>query len=590
MKFCKIAGSALTALLVFFISAVHISAAAPSGKLPVLHIDTENNTPITSKEEYLPATYYLDPCGIEGVEAFGTAESPLPLQIRGRGNYTWVGFDKKPYRVKFDSKTPLLGMKKSKHFALLAHADDNLGFLRNTLGMELSRRMGLKWTPGCEPVEVVLNGDYIGLYFLTETIRVDKDRVNIVEQADNETDPERITGGWLVEIDNYDSDPHVSIQENGSIERIIFTYKTPEVLSEAQEEYLRTQVQAMDDAIYTADKNSTLWQDYIDIDELARYYIVQEIMDDCESFHGSCYMYRNMGADRKWLFGPVWDFGNAFHRGNKSKFIYEEPAFHQTWIGEIARYPAFQAKVREVWADFAASGSDDLYDWLDSEIARISAAAVADGERWPDYSNADMATRGASMKDLLKHSVKWLGAIWGADVPDQLPAIYLRGNFNEWSTSHPLARISDGIYAIEGVNIEKDPAGDNKFKIATSDWKTVDLGATKNVEFVIGEEYPLEVGGGNIELPRSVSNATFRLDYNRKMLLVTDDQSGSAPSVGDGEKSFSVAGRVLTANVPTTVYNVSGQSVWQGTGSVELMPAVYIIRSADGRVSKLLIH
>ena len=64
------------------------------------------------------------------------------------------------------------------HFALLAHADDNLGFMREPMGFWLSERLGLEWTPDMKPVEVVLNGDYIGLYFLVENIRVAKDRVS----------------------------------------------------------------------------------------------------------------------------------------------------------------------------------------------------------------------------------------------------------------------------------------------------------------------------------------------------------------------------------------------------------------------------
>ena len=178
-----------------------------SGTLPVLFINTDGGVSITSKENYVNAKYYLDPMGSENVQAIGSAQAPLDMQIRGRGNYTWVGFDKKPYRIKLADKQPLAGLNKSKHFALLAHADDNYGFMRNIVGFQLSRMIGMPWTPADTPVEVVLNGDYIGLYFLTETIRVDKDRVNIVEQPDNITNPEEITGGWLLEIDNYDSDP-----------------------------------------------------------------------------------------------------------------------------------------------------------------------------------------------------------------------------------------------------------------------------------------------------------------------------------------------------------------------------------------------
>ena len=143
-----------------------LRAVEPSGTLPVLVIETKNRQPIVSKEEYLEGTYYLDPRGCEGVEAFGSAESPLPLQIKGRGNWTWT-FNKKPYRLKLDDKAALLGMNKSKHFALLAHADDNRAFMRNATGFEVSRMSGLPWTPADKPCEVILNGDYIGLYFLT---------------------------------------------------------------------------------------------------------------------------------------------------------------------------------------------------------------------------------------------------------------------------------------------------------------------------------------------------------------------------------------------------------------------------------------
>ena len=264
-----------------------VQAADYSGTVPVIFINTENNTPITSKEDYLQATYYLDPMGIEGIEAFGSIDNQLPLEIRGRGNYTWNGFDKKPYRLKFGAKTAILGMNKSKHFALMANADDELSGLRNAVGYELARMIGMPWTPSAKPVEVVLNGEYIGLYFLTETIRIDSDRVNIVEQADEETDPYAITGGWLVEIDNYDSDPHVRITE-GNGERIIFTYKTPEILSTVQEEYLRNQMTTIDAAIYNKDKNNNEWENYIDLARLVRFYIVQEILDKAESFHGSC--------------------------------------------------------------------------------------------------------------------------------------------------------------------------------------------------------------------------------------------------------------------------------------------------------------
>ena len=387
-------------------------AASYSGTLPVLYIQTENKQQITSKDYYLNATYYLDALGLAGYQSIGSASEPLTMEIKGRGNYTWRDFNKKPYRIKLADKQPLLGLNKSKHFALMAHADDaqsKKGFMRNQVGFELSRMIGMEWTPATAPVEVVLNGDYIGLYFLTETIRVDKDRVNIVEQEDEETDAAAITGGWLVEIDNYSEDPHVTIYENDYY-TMWFTYKTPEVLSSAQENFLTEEMQRIDQLVYGDKKSSELWQ-YLDMDALAKFYIVQEIMDNYESFHGSCYLYREKGDGQKWKFGPVWDFGSSFNR-NKDRYLFEGDVWHNHWIPEICKFPAFMARVKEIWKEFYPQ-INTIYTFTGEQLTLLKSAAVADANRWSEYSgNKDLQKRINNVNTWLKSSVAWLNEQW----------------------------------------------------------------------------------------------------------------------------------------------------------------------------------
>lgn len=424
-----------------------------SGTLPVMFITTEGNSPIVSKEDYLNATYYVDALGLDGYESIGSADAPLPLQIRGRGNYTWIGFDKKPYRLKLASKAALLGMKKSRHFALLAHADDDCAFLRNTVGFELSRRLGLKFTPAQEPVEVVLNGEYIGLYMLTETIRIDEDRVNIVEQPDNETDEYNVTGGWLVEIDNYDEADQVRITE-GNGEIIRFTYKSPEILSDVQKSYLTQQVTAMDNGIYASDKSRMGWADLIDVDSLVRFYIVQEILDNAESFHGSCYLHKDRGMDTKWIFGPVWDFGNSFRRSGH-RFIYDGSPYGQTWIGEMAKFPSFQEKLIACWKNFHGGARADLGAFIDGFIARITTAAGYNAARWPDYGNPDVRACQARFESMMNDKIDWLVQQWGEgtgvdknvlDVP--LKVVSLGGGVVSVSSSTAIASVA--LYDMAG--------------------------------------------------------------------------------------------------------------------------------------------
>jgi hypothetical protein len=397
----------------FLFSCIVLNAATYSGTLPVLYIQTENKEPITSKDYYLNATYYLDAIGLEGYESIGSASAPLTMEIKGRGNYSWTGFDKKPYRIKLADKQPLLGMKKSKHFALLAHADDSndrKGFMRNAVGFELSRMIGMTYTPDARPLEVVLNGDYIGLYFLTEHIRVDKDRVNIVEQEDEETDNEKITGGWLVEIDNYDDDPHITIKEGGKTTMWI-TYKTPEVLSPQQEQYLIEQMKLIDNLVY-GDKNSDELWNYLDMDALAKFYIVQELTDNYESFHGSCYLHKEMGENEKWYFGPVWDFGSSFNR-DKSQYMYQGDVWHNHWIPEICKFPAFMNRVKEVWNEFYNGDYNNIYNFIDTHENLIAQAAVKDKERWSQYHGSQtIGTYIERTTNVLRKNAEWLNEQW----------------------------------------------------------------------------------------------------------------------------------------------------------------------------------
>lgn len=394
-----------------------------SGTLPVMYINTEGYQDIVSKEEYLQANWWLDSMGIDSVESIGSADNPLTMLIKGRGNYTWNNYDKKSFRLKLDDKQPLLGMHSNKHFCLMAHGDDYLARLKNTMGFELSRRIGLAYTPAQEPVEVVLNGQYIGLYFLTEKIRVGKNRVNIEEQQDMETDPAKITGGWLLEITNNPEESTLWISEDSERDTWLgFTPESPENLSQQQKDYIWRLINRTNKAIYNVDKSSTEWEQYIDIDTLAMFYIVGEIMDDLEYFAGSCYMYKHRGDSTKLTFGPVWDFGNAFQRwaiyGDTSfeHFLYAQPTpFSSHWIQEIVKFPHFQEVVKQHWREFYNSGFNglDIDQFINRFVDAITPAFYAEIARWPQY---DISYQKNDFRIFIHRKIDWLNTQWGQNL------------------------------------------------------------------------------------------------------------------------------------------------------------------------------
>lgn len=475
-----------------------------SGTLPVLYINVYNadggyDDEIISKDlnhkNYFKGEYWLETNGCEWLEKLGaksiaTREEPLPLEIKARGNYTRIGFSKKPFKLKLGSKQSLLGLSKSKHFAILAHADDNFGYMRNFAGFNLGKRIGLPWTPSQQPVEVVINGDYRGLYFLTESIRVESDRVNIQELDDNETDASIISGGYLIELDNYDEDNQIRMEEKGQApgfkDMLRITFDTPEEYSDLQRMFVNDQFVAMNDAI--GENSDRLWS-YMDLDDAARYYIVEEVMSHTESYHGSTYMFRDRGANQKWHFSPLWDFGNGFNGSSNNYFTADSP-FGNTWIASMRMNGKFMEKVKETWRWFMSQKYSGIEADLEEYCSHLKSTAEADYRRWHDQplpdswqaspvvDNRDMDGRLSDVKRKLREKTEWLAGQFG-NYNDGFYAEPERDNTEaaplpEYITTDISEIISPEcddsemrFYTLQGVRV-KNPVSGNVYIIQTS--------------------------------------------------------------------------------------------------------------------------
>ncbi|MBR5119061.1 MAG: CotH kinase family protein [Muribaculaceae bacterium] len=402
-------------------TAKHDPAEYLSNTLPVLYINTVDEAPIVDKENYIEGSYYLDANGCGDYESVGTVEEPLPLLIKGRGNATWR-YPKKPYRLKLDSKASLLGMPKSKHWILLAAYSDWLAHGRNYLAFKISEKMEMPYTTGCVPCEVVLNGDYIGMYFLTEQIRIDKKRVNISEQEDGETDSTLITGGWLLEIDNYIEENQIRFIDPKKPDKYMkVTYHSPEELSEAQLSYLTEFINNVNVSVNTDDKASREWEEYIDIDALARFYMLEEALDHLEAFSGSSWFYKDRGENTKLIWGPIWDAGSTLGNRNQdvntTNFIYkDEPDFaYNHWIEEIAKFPRFQIAIKKWWKKYR----DEVYPTMQAEVDAYGelteAALAADYLRWGDKSATQLWYYRNKYMRMLTNKRDFLASQW--DIP-----------------------------------------------------------------------------------------------------------------------------------------------------------------------------
>ena len=308
-------------------------------RLPIVVIHTENKAEILDKENWINAKMTID-----GAGKFPNYEGTTG--IRGRGNTTWE-YPKKPFALKLDTKSEILGMPSHKRWVLLANYMDRT-LIRNHIAFEISRRTGLDWTVRGQFVEVVLNGVHLGNYYLCEQIKPDKNRVNIAEMNASDLDEESITGGYLLEFDSY-------YDEVNKFRSKIFDYpvmfKEPDedVLQPAQFEYMQNYIDSFE-ALLTAPDFATTraYASLIADTTFIDWWFVMELTCNHEGRHPkSSYFYKERMDVLK--AGPMWDFDwGTFSSQRVSGFYAKESLYYV----QLFKDPEFVRKVKERWARF----------------------------------------------------------------------------------------------------------------------------------------------------------------------------------------------------------------------------------------------
>jgi len=333
-----------------------------------LYIDTDDAAPIVSKEDYLQARLRTDASTIYG------AALDLKTQIRGRGNSTW-SMPKKPYKLKLSKATALLGMSADKEWALLAnYADKTL--LRNAVAFCLSETLGLSYTPAYRFVELELNGEYQGVYQLTEQIKDAPHRVDIGSATPVGDDP----GGFLLEIDaRLDADDWFYSERS----RLPYTFKSD--TNPTQKDQVARLIGQFEDALFGDDfmtRGPGGYLPLLDSEAMIDFYLVNELMYNVDAYWSSTFVTRKDNGPL--TFGPVWDFdiaaGNVNYSGHdsptdgsKRKYspylerLFTDPAFKRhalaRWQFLSSRMPALQSFIRQSAATLDAAQQRNFQTW-----------------------------------------------------------------------------------------------------------------------------------------------------------------------------------------------------------------------------------
>ena len=300
-------------------------------ELPILSINTENSSPIVSKDDY-----------VNGIFEISSEDENLTadIKIRGRGNSTW-SFPKKPYQIKFGSKETVLGMLKDKKWILLANYSDKT-MLRNEVALNLSRFSNLDWTPNSRFLELFVNNEYLGVYQIVQKVEESSNRVNL---GDN---------GYLLEVDQLSRlDPgDVYFRTN----KYLFNIKEPS-LDEGDNQFdiIKNYIQLTEKTLLGDNFTDPVegYAKYIDVDSFIDWYLINEITKNNDAiFYSSVYMNYMPGGKLK--MGPVWDYdlslGNINYNNNETTdgFWIKKAV----WYSRLFEDPNFIAKVKKRFNHF----------------------------------------------------------------------------------------------------------------------------------------------------------------------------------------------------------------------------------------------
>ncbi len=393
-----------------------LSTPFTSSNLPIIVINTNG-------QEILDEVKITADMGIiynwEGLrnnltDPFNNYNGKIGIEIRGSSSQQ---FPKKQYAVETrddlgnDLKVSLLGFPKESDWVLFAPYNDK-SLMRDALSYRIASDMG-RYASRSKFCEVVLNGDYVGVYVLLEKIKRDANRVNIKKLEAPDTSGTAVTGGYIIKIDKTDGEGndgwysrYLPFDEKNNQIFYQYHYPKPEDIVWQQKNFIQNKIlhfeTVMKYALNLADQN-TGFPAYINTDSFVDFVLANEVTKNVDAYRLSTFLYKNRDdVDPKIYAGPVWDFnlafGNAdYYEGWKTdgwqielltdiKNIPDWETFLTPfWWKKLFEDSTFQSKIYARWQYLRSNSleTSKVLNYVDSLVTLLDEAKTRNFERWP---------------------------------------------------------------------------------------------------------------------------------------------------------------------------------------------------------------
>lgn len=344
--------------------------------------------------------------------------SDAPNDYNGRIGIEYRGsssqmFPKKPFGIELwdvnnnSIEDSLLGMPLESDWVLnVSYSDKSL--IRNAFTYRNWEKMGHYGSRG-QQVELVLNGQYWGVYYLCEKIKRGNDRLDIAKLQPTEIDGDNITGGYILKVDkmtgsatsNWSSVYPPANQPSANPPVILIEYPKVEDIVPQQINYIKNYVDSFETALQTIDFLDTVngYRHFADEDSWIDYLLISEMNKNVDGYRISTYFYKDKNSNGgKLKMGPVWDYDLAYGNANYCDgwkpegwgFEFNNVCGGDGWLvpfwwSKMMQDTLFQNNLRCRWENLKPVVFDTtvMFHWIDSMATRLQESQTRNFEQWP---------------------------------------------------------------------------------------------------------------------------------------------------------------------------------------------------------------
>lgn len=358
------------------------------------------------------------------------------MTIKIRGNVSAANHDKKPYKIKLQSKADLLMRGKQfsdKNWLLIK--DNNLNA---KIGFKVNEFVGMQWTPSYRYVNVMFNGRYFGVYMLCESVcRNPGSRLDVSKS------------GYVFEWDTYWWNNHKYVESSFS-SPLKYTFKYPD-----EDDITEEQIRYMQDEVFKAETSLSQgsYPEYIDVESFAAWILAHDILGTWDAAGSNYFLTKyDDTSDSKIMMANLWDLETNFRRINQWSTAHLAGwFFYESLFDNINK--AFIKEYKEKWENIKDALFNNIIIFLDNylsseECEQLNASIELDNSLW----GTEWKTAEVSIKDAKK---------WFVDRKDWLNNEMAKISIDTNATAIK-EMIKDnnpryGSYNLNGISIERPP-------------------------------------------------------------------------------------------------------------------------------------